>query len=283
MPKCRPLRNPIFIAATWLAFLMAGCGFGSRFIFSSSADTVGTPDQVGMDYEDVWFRAADGVRLHGWYVPAEADRPLVLFFHGNAANITHRVPNLQYLHGLGLPVFIFDYRGYGTSKGRSLHEEDLYRDARGALDWLRARGWKPERMIFFGRSLGAAVALHMALESPPGGVVLEAPFTSLRDIGRETTPVIYALFGWWGIDAQFDNLKKIPLLCRPLLIFHGDRDRTIPHEMSLRLFELAREPKTLRLVPGARHSDAFAVGGEYYRQGWQVFLDQVFEPKFSHN
>lgn len=278
MLTCRFLRNQVLIA--FLAFLLSGCGFGARFIFSSSADTVGTPDQAGMKYEEVWFRTPDGVRLHGWYIPAGADRPLMLIFHGNAANITHRVPNLLYLHRLGLSLFIFDYRGFGLSKGRPLDEDDLYKDARGALDYLHKRGWNSDRMIFFGHSMGAAVAMQMALENPPAGVVLEAPFTSLRDIARETAPVTYALFGWWSIGERFDNLGKIPLLTRPVLIFHGDRDGIIPSEMSLRLFSRAKEPKMLQLIAGAHHSDAFQVGGETYRRAWLNFITQVFELQF---
>lgn len=281
MQMSRFCRNPILIVG--LAFYLAGCGFGARYIFTPSADIISTPDQVGMHYEDVWFRAADGVRLHGWYIPGEADWPLVLFFHGNAANITHRVPKLQYLHGIGLPVFIFDYRGFGASKGRPLDEEDLYQDARGALEWLLRRGWNPDQMIFLGGSMGAAVALQMALENPPAGVILEAPFTSLRDIAREMTPVTYALFGWWNIGTRFDNLGKIPHLLRPLLVLHGDQDQIIPYEMSQRLFARANEPKTLALIPGARHSDAFQIDGDAYSAAWRSFIAQVFGTKFSHN
>jgi len=279
MPKLRFLLNRVLIA--FLIFLLSGCGFGTRFIFSSSEDSVGTPDNARLKYEDVWFKASDGVQLHGWYIPAGADRPLALVFHGNAANITHRVPQLLYLHRLGLSLFVFDYRGFGVSKGQPLDEDDLYKDARGALDYLRNRGWTPDRMIFFGHSMGAAVAMQIALETPPAGVVLEAPFTSLRDIARETAPVTYTLFGWWSIGDRFDNLEKIQKLTRPLLIFHGDRDRIVPPEMSLRLFSRAREPKTLRLIAGAHHSDAFQVDEETYRSTWLNFITEVFAHQIS--
>jgi fermentation-respiration switch protein FrsA (DUF1100 family) len=253
---------------------LTGCDYGTRFIFHSSRDVLSTPDQLGMNYEDVWFRSTDGVQLHGWYVPADSPGPLVVYFHGNAANISHRVKNLQYLHRLGLPVFIFDYRGYGASEGRPLREQDLYRDGRGALDWLRQRGWQPERMIYFGRSLGAAVALQMALETPPAGVVLECSFTSLRDMGRKRSPVTFALAGWWALGEPFDNFAKIPRLQRPLLIIHGDRDQVVPWSMGKSLFDNAPEPKTFLSVSGAGHSDSYLVGGTDYQIAWENFLRQ---------
>lgn len=257
---------------------LCGCGFGMRYVFSTSRDTLSTPDRRGLAYEEVWFPARDGVKLHGWLVPGEADKPLVVFFHGNAANISHRVDQIACLNSLGLSVFIFDYRGFGVSEGRALSEEDIYRDARGALDYLATRGHPPGRLVYFGSSMGAAVALQMALETPPTGVALECPFTSLRDIARHMTPVTYALVGWWSIDTAFDNINKIGLLSRPLLILHGDRDDKIPLEMSRLLFVKAKEPKTLLVVPGAGHSDVFSVGGETYRQAWRSFLAQGAAP-----
>jgi uncharacterized protein len=262
-----------------LAVLLSACGMGTRYMFASSSELLATPDQLGLLYQEVWFPAADGTKLHGWYVPGNADRPLVLFFHGNAANISHRVENLAHLHEMGFPVFIFDYRGFGRSSGRPLKEADLWRDCRGALSWLAAQGWQPERMIFFGRSMGAALAMQMALETPPAGLVLEAPFTSLTEIARRLTPITYALLGWWSIDARFDNSGLIGKLDVPLLIFHGTADSVVPVEMGTRLFARAPEPKMLYLVDGAGHSDAHAIGGEGYRRAWLHFAASL--PAFS--
>ena len=268
------IRIAVLIALSCLC----GCSVGMRYVFSSSRDTLATPDRRDMAYEDLWFAAEDGVRLHGWLIPGDPEKPLVVFFHGNAANITHRVDQIACLHSLGLSVFIFDYRGFGASEGRALSEEAIYRDARGALDYLAARGWPPSRLIYFGSSMGAAIALQMGLEVPPSGVVLECPFTSLREIAWHMTPMTYALVGWWNIGSAFENMDKIGQLTRPLLILHGDRDTLVPLEMSRRLFAAAREPKTLLVVPGAGHSDVFSVGGEIYRQALLSFLDQDFNP-----
>lgn len=271
------LRVILLVVLACGLLVQSGCGFGTRYIFTSSNDMLGTPAQNGLAFEEIWFPSADGVLLHGWYVPGESNQPLVVFFHGNAANITHRLDNITVLHRMGLPVFIFDYRGYGASNGRALEEEDLYKDARGALQWLQPRGWTPDRLIYYGRSMGAAVALQLALEQPPAGVVLECAFTSLREIAWEMTPVTYTLFGWWSIDARFDNLAKIPRLQRPLLMIHGDQDRIIPWSMGRNVFENAPEPKTFLSVSGAGHSDAFEVGEAAYQLAWKNFLDRVFK------
>ncbi|WP_291315919.1 alpha/beta hydrolase [Desulfuromonas sp.] len=253
----------------------AGCSLGNRYIFNSSPEVIATPEERGLPYEEVWFPSSGGARLHGWYVPGSPGRPLVLFFHGNAANISHRVENLDYLHRLGLPVFIFDYRGFGASAGTPTGEEDIYEDARSAVAWLAGRGWSPARTVYYGRSMGAAVALQMALERPPAGLVMECSFTSLREIARHMTPVTYALVGWWGLDNMFDNLGKIDALDRPLLLFHGDSDTIAPPAMAERLFAAANEPKTFLLVPGAGHSDAWEIGGQTYRDAWLAFLSAL--------
>lgn len=276
------LRFLVFAMSVWLVGIMSGCDYGTRFIFHSSTDQLNTPDDLGMAYENVWFAAADGVKLHGWYVPAESQGPLVVFFHGNAANITHRVVNLKYLNSLGLPVFIFDYRGYGASQGRPFREQDLYRDAQGALAWLHEKGWDPEQMLYYGRSMGAAVALQMALEKPPSALVLECSFTSLRDMARETTPVSFSLIGRWAIGNQFDNLAKIPRLQRPLLVIHGDKDQVVPWSMGKKLYETAPEPKTFFSVPGAGHSDSYLIGGAAYLVTWRRFLQQVGSDQLAH-
>jgi fermentation-respiration switch protein FrsA (DUF1100 family) len=256
-----------------LAAFTFGCD-GTRLIFSSSKDLLSTPDDMGLNYEEVWLETRDGVQLHGWLVPGKPGMPLVFFCHGNAANISHRVDNLKYFNAIGLSTFIFDYRGFGKSRGQPIREEDLYMDARSALDYLLIRGWSPSRIIYYGRSMGAAVSLQMGLESPPAVVVLECGFTSLPDIAWHTAPVSYALIGWMAIDAKFDNLNKVDKLTTPIIIFQGDQDNIVPQEMAKRLFQRANEPKALYLIPGGGHSDLFEVGGEKYKNAWIDLIRQ---------
>jgi len=166
-----------------------------HFVYFPEREIVLTPESYGLRYEDVELRPSDGVKLHGWYVPGEPGRPVVLFFHGNAGNISHRVENIAFLHRLGLGVMIFDYRGYGRSEGVA-SEAGITLDARAALAWLEERGLPPGRLIYFGRSLGAAVAVQLASEVSPAGLVLETPFTSLRDLGRLHYPLLHIPLGW---------------------------------------------------------------------------------------
>lgn len=249
------------------AFLTFGC-IGTRFLFSADKEVISTPAELGLNYDEVWFDTKDEVPIHGWSIPGRANMPLVIFFHGNAANISHFVDILRYFNEMGFSAFIFDYRGFGKSHGQVIREEDLYIDGRSAIDYLRSKGWQPSQMIFYGHSMGAAVSLQMGLETPPAAVVLESPFTSLSEIAWHTAPVTYALIGWWAIDAEFDNLNKIPNLAVPLVIFQGGKDKIVPPKMAQRLFNQAREPKAFYLIPEGGHSNLFQAGGEVYKRAW---------------
>ncbi len=244
-----------------------------QFVYFPDTVLTASPEDSGLSYEDVLFQAEDGVKLHGWYIPGREEMPAVLFCHGNAGNISGRVALLRVLHDLGLTVFIFDYRGYGKSSGRP-SEEGTYADARGALAWLGERGWGPERIVYFGRSLGSGAAVQLALETPPAALVLEAPFTSLQDMGRIHYPVLYALVGFL-LSARYDNLGKIPRVSVPLLIIQGDADRIVPESLARRLFAAANEPKEFRLIPGAGHSDAYVVDPTGYNEAWQGILSKI--------
>ncbi len=259
------------------ALLSPRTGFAAmehHFLFFPDRKLVATPAAAGLAYEEVWFTAVDGVKLHGWYVPGEPGRPLLLFFHGNAGNISHRIDNLLLLRRLGLSVLIFDYRGYGRSEGRT-SEEGTYSDARGALRWLQQRGWQLQQLIFFGRSLGAGVAVQLALEAPPAALVLETPFPSIAAMGWHHNPILYLLLGWL-LDARYDSYNKIGRIHTPLLLFQGDRDTIVPEKMARRLFERANEPKTYYRIEGADHNDTLDVGGARYWQQWRTFLDRNF-------
>lgn len=254
------------------------CAFDAmdrHYIFFPDRTLHASPEVAGLTYEEVRFSAADGVSLHGWLLPGKTGKPLLLFAHGNAGNISHRIDNLAHFQRLGLSVFIFDYRGYGLSEGQ-ITEQGSYKDIRGALAWLQQRGWKPQQMIYFGRSLGAAVALQLALEEPPAGLVLESAFTSVAGMGWHHQPLTYALLGWWALSSRYDNLGKIQQLRCPLLLFQGDSDRIVPPKMAHRLFARASHPKALYLIPGAGHNNTYDVGGEPYWEQWRDFIKKSF-------
>lgn len=271
----------LLLAAGLLAPATAEGALEQHYIYFPDRQLVATPAAIGLAYDEAHFAAADGLRLHGWYLPGEAGQPLVLFCHGNAGNISHRLESLRLLRDLGLSVFIFDYRGYGRSEGKP-SEEGTYADVRGALAWLRQRGWTPARMIYFGESLGAAVALQLASEHPPGGLVLEAPFTSIAAMGRHHYFLLYLLLGWL-LDARYDNLGKIGEVRAPLLIIQGEADAIVPPAMTRQLFEAANEPKTLRRISGAGHNDLLFVGGRDYREAWREFIGQHLHSRAPKN
>ena len=242
-----------------------------RFIFFPDPALVGTPSSLSLQYEDVEFAAADGTMLHGWWVPGDRAETL-LWFHGNAGNISHRLDNLRLLHDIvGASVFLFDYRQYGRSSG-SASERGLYDDARGALAHVRGRPEvDPTRLVYFGRSLGSAVAVDLAVTDPPAGLILETPFTSIREMARRLLPGPLSAL----VPQQFDNLAKIGAIRSPKLFIHGDLDDLVPYRHGQRLFEAAAPPKSFFTIPGAGHNDTYLVGGSDYFREIAAFCDSL--------
>ncbi len=227
-----------------------------------------TPDQAGMAYEDVYFTTGDGVRLHGWWVPAESGRRAVLFCHGNAGNISHRLESIAVFHRLGLNVLIFDYRGFGWSGG-SPDEEGTYRDAAAAYRHLEEeRGVAPERIVIFGRSLGGAVAIELARRKKAAALIVESSFTSAVAMGKLIFP--YLPVGLL-IRNRYDSLSKVGELRLPVLFIHSPDDELVPFEQGERLFAAAPEPKEFLPIRGG-HGDGFLISGEVYLEGIDTFL-----------
>lgn len=226
----------------------------------------------GLPLEDVWFQAADGTRLFGWYVEASASSPVLLWCHGNAGNIIHRLENLAELHRIGLSVFLFDYRGYGRSSGRP-SEEGLHQDALAAYDYLVVtRGVRPERLVLFGRSLGAAVAGELASRKPAAGLILEAPFPSIAAMARAH---YLGLPMHWLLSGRFPLEERLAQVHMPVLVVHGDRDEIVPIALGRRVFEAAREPKFFYVIEGADHNDTYRVGGRAYFGRLREFIRDV--------
>jgi fermentation-respiration switch protein FrsA (DUF1100 family) len=261
-----------------IALLLLAAGgailfFEKRLIYYPYRDLDVTPKGLGLPHEELALVAEDGVKLHGWFLPAApaADpRPAVLLCHGNAGNISYRLDRAQAMAArLGTDVLLFDYRGYGRSEGTP-DEEGTYRDARAAYRWLRARGTPPERVVLMGESLGGAVALRLALEAEARALVLESSFTSVRDMARAHYAVLRPLHPF--LRTRYDSLGAIGRLRMPVLVIHGDRDRVVPFEHGERLFAAAPAPKRFLRVPGAGHDDVFLVGGEPYWTAWRELL-----------
>jgi fermentation-respiration switch protein FrsA (DUF1100 family) len=256
------------LIALGIVLLSWGCRetIERTLIYFPSRELIGSPAMRGLSYRDVWFYGEDGLRLHGWYVPGRVPTTL-LWCHGNAGNISDRLDNVAEIHRrLGLGVFIFDYRGYGQSDGRPT-EAGLYRDARAARDVLLRERVTAERIVYFGRSLGAAVAIDLAVAAPPPVVIIETPFLSVPAMANRTLPGSGLLF-----KTRYDSLKKIGQVRSRLLILHGDADEVVPYEHGRRLFEAAPQPKAFYTIRGAHHNDTYIVGGDDYWAAWISIL-----------
>lgn len=201
--------------------------------------------------------AADGVTTRSWYWPATTDQAVTLvYFHGNAGHIGHRVDKIDAYVKAGLGVMLVGYRGFGGNPGRPT-EAGLYADARAALAVLAARGVAGDRLLAYGESLGSGVAVQMATERRLAALVLEAPLSSVVDVARAR---------YWFLPVaglvidRFDNMAKIPAVTAPLLVLHGEADAVVAFRFGRRLFAAAREPKRLIAVPAAMHNDLYDHG-----------------------
>lgn len=261
-----PAPRALSLLAPALAVL-SGCGTALErgLIYSPATPLEAVPSDVGLAYEDVEVEAADGVRLHGWYLPGPR-RAALLYCHGNAGNVSHRLPKLRALHDrLGVAILIFDYRGYGRSAGRP-DEAGTYADARAMRAWLRGRSAGP--VAYLGTSLGAAVAARLAVEDPPAALVLETPFASVQAMAHATLPG-----AGWLFRTRYDTLETVRRLRAPLLVLHGDTDEVVPIRQARAVFDAAPAPKTFVILPGARHNDTYLAGGDTYWRAWATFLD----------
>ncbi len=232
-------------------------------------DLESTPERFGLEYQEVSLATSDGETLHGWYLPAPGARYTLLFFHGNAGNISHRLDSLLLFRQLGLSQLILDYRGYGRSSGRP-SEAGLYRDAQAAWDYLTdERGLAPGQIVLFGRSLGGAVAVWLAARERPAGLVVESSFTSVPDLGAELYPWLPVR---WLSRLRFDSRGRIAQVSAPLLVVHSRNDEIIPFAHGQALLAAANPPKRLLELRGG-HNDGFLVSREHYLEGLRGFFD----------
>jgi len=239
-----------------------------RNVFYTGPQVDGVPEATGVPYEQATFWAADGHQLTGWLFhggdPSAESRATILFMHGTSYNASDMWATEErarlfggFLRGLGCRFFVFDYRGYGQNGGDAT-EQGTYLDAEGALAWLHNRPEiDPAGIVFYGFSLGTGVAVELALREPSAGLVLRAPFTSIRELILGRYPRLRRLLGLtpWLPLTRYDSAAKIARIGVPLLIMHGENDSTVPIAMGRRLYDLAPEPKTFVSFPNAEHQD----------------------------
>jgi len=227
-----------------------------------------TPADLGLVYEDVAIQTADGLTLSAWYLPAGDPRHALLYCHGNAGDIRDWVHAAPPFLRAGISVLIWDYRGYGRSQGRP-SEEGLYLDGEAVWAWLkdRATAWALPASIL-GKSLGSAVAVHLAAGDQPARLVLDSAFTSMREIVALNAP--------WApanqIPELFESLKLVPKITSPTLVLHGGRDTLVPPDHGRRIYEAITAPKTMHVIDAAGHNDISTFPA--YQQTIEAFLNE---------
>lgn len=216
-----------------------------------------SPADLGLEYETAWLPTQDGLRIYGWYVPGPAEKPMpddvgtvLLYFHGNAENVSNLGYSLARWNAVGFETLVIDYRGYGESEGQP-SEEGTYLDALAAWEYLMQRGVPAERIVVWGRSLGGAVASWLASRHTPAALVLESAFTSVPDLAAEIYP-------WLPVRLlsryRYDSIDRLPQVSCPVLIAHSPDDEIIPFQHAEELFAAANEPKRIFELQGG-HND----------------------------
>jgi fermentation-respiration switch protein FrsA (DUF1100 family) len=241
-------------------------------IFKPSREMARTPEAYSMEFEDVTFAASDGVTLNGWFVPSPQERGTLLFFHGNAGNISGRLDSIEIFRDLGFSVFIIDYRGYGRSGGR-ISIPGVTLDALAAWKYLTGeRGIPPDEIVVFGRSVGGAVAMELMRRVRPRALILESTFSSLPDMvrARPLAPVARLLIGdVWNSEEAARSLD-VPALC-----LHSPDDGIVPYRFGVKLYEAVASEKTFVELRGG-HNDGFLESIETYRPALDEFLTRHF-------
>ena len=248
-------------------------GLERRLVYFPDRTHLRTPASIGLEFEDVWITTSDKELLHAWWVPGTGRNAMILF-HGNAGNISFRLGEAALLRGrLQASMLLFDYRGYGLSTGRP-SEAGTRLDAEAAARWLVAeRQISTERLIYFGRSLGAAVATHLASEVRPAALILESPLPSVARLTRLSYPWLAPVIAPLMV-TRYDTLGVLKAVKCPVFVAHGDDDEVIPFELGREVFEAAGEPKVWYPVAGGGHNDMAVVGGTTYLEAIEAFVTE---------
>jgi len=264
------LNTLVIIGLSYLGLVAFVYFMQDRMIYFPFGQIEQTPRNIGLAYDDITLTTRDRERINAWYVPAPDERAALLFCHGNAGNISHRLDSLRIFNSLGLSVLLFDYRGYGNSTGAP-SEKGTYADADAAWEYLvKTAGKSPEKIIVFGESIGCAVAAELSLRRQVGGLIMLAGFTSLPDLGQQ-------LYPWLPVRLlsryRYATLQKIASISCPKLIIHSRDDEIVPFRHGRALFEQACDPKEFLEIKGG-HNEGFLVSGELYTGGLKKFFDK---------
>jgi len=222
--------------------------YQARMVYFPSARLWATPERLKLDFEELELEI-DGEIVHGWYIPSDSGSPVVLYCHGNAGNIADRLDMIESLHSAGLSTLIFDYRGYGQSTGVP-GESRMYADAEAAYAWLLGRGYAESDIVIFGKSLGGAVAAHLAQNKPVRALVLESAFSSMADVAGANYPWVPVRL---LLKYEFSTTDYVKQARSPVTVIHSRDDEIVPFDLGLDLFAEAPDPKKMLLVSGSHN------------------------------
>ncbi len=244
------LRWSLFLLLFWIAVMLIFKALENSLIYPGTKAADGWIEPTDLATQEVWLNSSDGTKIHAWYLPCDGATGAIHFSHGNGGNLSHRDAAIHSLRdSFRRSVLIYDYPGYGHSEGRP-SEAGVYAAAEAAWSWLKEK-FPEDRIVLFGESLGGGVAVELATRHNCEGLVLFSTFESLPKAAKAKMP-------WLPCETlmsnRFDNAAKLPGIHRPVFLAHGDADEVIPFEHSQRLFELANEPKRLRIRPGGTHN-----------------------------
>ena len=271
-----------FTGLAGIAYLSA-CSYiwmqQKHFIFMPEGELKKTPADYHLAFEDLYLKIPSESgrieRIHCWWIPADqSSGRYLIYLHGSALNIGANIVHARRFNKMGFSVLLISYRGYGQSDGDFPTEDQVYADAEAAWTYLvKQKKIKPGDIVIYGHSLGGAVAINLAVSHPEAkGLIVEASFTSIADMGRR-----YKLYRLLPVDLithqRFDSVKKVNRLQVPVLYIHGTEDKTVPPEMSRELYQHSTSPKRLMLIVGGGHNNSAAVGGDRYLQAVKSFIE----------
>ena len=240
-----------------------------------SRSIVVTPHDISLEYQGINLTTEDGIKLDAWYTPSADARGTLLFFHGNAGNISHRLDSIRLFNQLRLNVFIFDYRGYGRSTG-SPTEQGVYYDAQAAWRYLtQERGIAAGEIVLFGRSLGGSIAAWLAARTQSGALIIESTFTSVPDLAAKLYPFLPVRL---LARLDFNTRSALSSVNIPVLVIHSRDDEIIPYTHGQSNYDAANDPKQFLELRGG-HNDGFLISSTTYLQGIETFLERYFDDR----
>ena len=242
----------------------------NRSIFFPTPEISSNPSALGLGYEDIYFKTPDGFTLNGWLIKNPQSMATLLYLHGNAGNISHRLEKIAMFYPLGLNIFIIDYRGYGRSQGQP-SEEGIYQDAVAAFDYLASRGdMDKNKIVAYGDSLGGVAAIDLATRRSVAALIVDSTFSSAADISRSIYFFIPTIF----LKTKMDSISKVKQLKLPKLFMHSVDDEIIPFKLGRRLFDAAAQPKEFIQLRGGHNINHLGSNGQFL-DGIRVFLKKL--------